>query len=290
LRLFRETLENRLRRLRKGDFRFHIPGPREKMRRNDGTHFHFSPELFLQLEGATEFIFPREKIRLAAGETLLVPRGMPHGEIAHDSEKDFLNVVVMFPPDGVSIHDALKDKQGKPHCFYQEYFRTEKGRRIEQYLDDIADFHRPGGKAGKTAGAGEAVQGLFQAALAGLLLIMEEVKTPAPAAGHPKIDECRKYILSHIYECSLSVRELAGQIHCSPDYLSHLFVTETGERLSDFIHRERIVLAKRYLQNQTLSIKETAWACGFTDQGYFSRLFKSLAGETPKEFRKHHKM
>jgi AraC-like DNA-binding protein len=142
------------------------------------------------------------------------------------------------------------------------------------------------GKGPRAAEADQAIRGLFQAALASLLVIIKELKTSARPIEHLKVSACRKYILNRIYDSSLSVKKLAGQLGCSPDYLSHLFVIETGERLSDFIHQERIAMAERHLQNPALSIKEVARACGFADQGYFARLFKRLAGKTPQEFRK----
>jgi len=287
LRFYRETLEAQLRHLRKGHFKLHLPRPLEGgIRRVAGTHFHFDPELFIQIGGLTDFSFPREKMRLLAGEALLVPRGLPHGEIARNFKGDFLNLVVMFPRDGVSIHSAMEDDKGNPKVCGLEYFKTDKGRRIEQYLDDIVAFYHSGGNEKSEPEVKEAVRGLFQATLAGLLLVVKQVKTPDRTTEHQKISECRKFVLSHIYESSLSVKKLAGQIHCAPDYLSHLFVTETGERLTDYIRQERIALAKRHLQNPALNIKEIAWSCGFADQGYFTRLFKRLSGETPKAFRK----
>ncbi|MDO9542011.1 MAG: helix-turn-helix transcriptional regulator [Kiritimatiellia bacterium] len=285
LRFYRETFKTQLGRLRHGRFTLHLPRPLGEMRRIAGTHFHFDPELFIQARGLTDFSFPKEKMRLRAGEALLVPRGLPHAEIARKSRSDFLNVVVMFPREGVSIHTGVEGDRRKPVMKNLEYFKTDKGHQIEQYLDDITDFYHSAGNLKKDPEVKEAIQGLFRAALAGLLLIVKQVKTPERAPEHPKVSECRKFILSHIYETSLSVKKLADQIHCSPDYLSHLFVTETGEHLTDFIHQERIALAKRHLRNPVLSIKEIAWSCGFTDQGYFTRLFKQLSGETPKAFR-----
>ncbi|MDD5482995.1 MAG: helix-turn-helix transcriptional regulator [Kiritimatiellae bacterium] len=286
LRLYRETLQAQLHCLQGGCFKFHLPRPLGKMARIAGTHFHFDPELFIQIGGLTDFTFPEEKTRLMAGENLLVPRRLPHSEIARDYKGNFLNMVVMFPREGVSIHAAARNKQGHPQSYGLEYFRTTQGLRIEQYLDDIADFYHSGGDEKKDPEVEKAVRGLFQAAFAALLLIVNRNGAPARTGEHPKIEACRKLIISRIYDSSLSVQKLAGQIHCSPDYLSHLFATETGERLVDFIHQERIALAKRHLRNPALSIKEIAWACGFADQGYFTRLFRRLAGETPKVFRK----
>jgi AraC-like DNA-binding protein/mannose-6-phosphate isomerase-like protein (cupin superfamily) len=287
LRFYRDTLEAQLRRLQKGRVTLHLPRPLEGgIRRVAETHFHFNPELFIQIGGLTDFSFPREKMRLLAGEVLLVPRGLPHSEIARKFGSDFLNVVIMFPREGISIHTAVKDDKGKPKGSGLEYFKSAKGRQIEQYLDDIVDFHHSGGNVKKNTEAGKVIQGLFQATLAGLLLIVKQVKMLDRTTEHPKVSECRKYILSHIYESSLSVKKLAEQLRSSPDYLSHLFVMETGERLTDFIRQERIALAKRHLRNPALSIKEIAWSCGFADQGYFSRLFKRTSGATPKTFRK----
>ena len=287
IRFFRETLETQLRRLRKGRFKLHLPRPLGGgIRRVAGTHFHFNPELFIQVGGQTSFSFPREKIRLLADEALLVPRGLPHHEIARNFDGNFLNLVVMFPREGVSIHAAVGGNKGNPIPCDLEYFKTDKGRHIEQYLDDIVDFYHSSGNGKKEPEIEKAIQGLFQATLASLLMIVKQVKTLDRTTEHPKVSACRKYILSHIYESSLSVKNLAEQLRSSPDYLSHLFVTEAGERITDFIHQERIALAKRHLQNPALNIKEIAWACGFADQGYFTRLFKRLSGETPKAFRK----
>ncbi|MDD5678715.1 MAG: AraC family transcriptional regulator [Kiritimatiellae bacterium] len=287
LRFYRETLERQLRRLRQGSLKLHLPRPLGGgIRRLAGTHFHFESELFIQVGGLTRFSFPLEKMRLPAGEALLVPRGLPHAEIARKFKGDFSNLVVAFSREGVSIHTGLEGNKGRPICRNLEYFKIDKGCHIERYLDDIVDFHHSGGNGKREPEIEQAIQGLFQATLAELLVIVKQVKTLDRTTEHPKVCECRKYILSHIYEPSLSVKKLAEQLRSSPDYLSHLFVMETGERITDFIHQERIALAKQHLQNPALNIKEIAWSCGFADQGYFTRLFKHITGATPRTFRK----
>lgn len=285
LRFYREIFEAQLRRLQTGRYTLRLPRPLERMRRIAGTHFHFNPELFIQMGGLTEFSFPREKVRLLAGEALLVPRGLPHGEIVRKSKGDFLNLVVMFPREGVSIHTAVEGDAKKPKAHSSEYFQTDRGRRIEQYLDDMVELYHSGKSDKREPEIEQAVCGLFQAALAGLIVIIKQAGKSGRTTEHPKVSACRKLVLSHIYESSLSVRKLAGQLRCSPDYLSHLFVTETGERLTNYIQQERIALAERHLQNPALNIKEIAWACGFTDQSYFARVFKRLSGISPKAFR-----
>lgn len=284
--LYREIFEGQIRRLQSGRFTLHLPRPPEKIRWLAGTHFHFHPELFIQAGGLTDFRFPQEKIRLLQGEALLVPRWLPHEETCRKFKSDFLNLVVMFPGDGVSIHAAAIKERQEPTSINAEYFKTDRGSRIEQYLDDIIGLYHSGEDKKREPEVEKAVRGLFMATLASLLLVIKQIKTLSRTTEHPKVSECRKFILGHLYEPSLSVRTLAGQIRCSADYLSHLFVTETGGRLIDYIHEERIALAKRHLRNPALNIKEVAWACGLADPGYFTRLFKRLSGKTPKTFRK----
>src|SRR5262249_39689220 len=72
---------------------------------------------------------------------------------------------------------------------------------------------------------------------------------------------------------------------CSPDYLSHLFHTETKERLTHYIQRIRIEGAILALDSTTQTVAEIAYASGFSDPAYFARVFKQHKGVTPQEFR-----
>ena len=97
IRFYREILEAQLHRLREDRCTLHLPRPLAGgTRRVAGTHFHFNPELFIQIGGLTDFSFPREKMRLMAGETLLVHRGLPHSEVARKFRSDFLNMVIIL--------------------------------------------------------------------------------------------------------------------------------------------------------------------------------------------------
>ena len=72
----------------------------------------------------------------------------------------------------------------------------------------------------------------------------------------------------------------------SASYLRKLFKKETGCPPQEFINNRRIEYAK-YLMKRTAgkqSIKEVAYASGFADPYYFSRLFKKKVGINPKEY------
>ena len=47
---------------------------------------------------------------------------------------------------------------------------------------------------------------------------------------------------------------------------------------------EKIKLAKRYLTNKDIYIKNVSHEAGFEDPNYFIRLFKQYEGITPKQY------
>jgi AraC family transcriptional regulator, transcriptional activator of pobA len=84
-----------------------------------------------------------------------------------------------------------------------------------------------------------------------------------------------------------NVSTLATQLNLSPRYLSDLLKQETGKTAIELIHIYLINEAKNRLRNNDQRISEIAWALGFEDLSYFSRLFKKETGITPNQFKKH---
>lgn len=83
----------------------------------------------------------------------------------------------------------------------------------------------------------------------------------------------------------LSLKALAEQTQISPGYLSALFKKEVGMPLTDYVNRQRISYAKQLLISTTLPVKSIALQCGIPNMYYFSRMFKRIAGVTPKSYR-----
>ena len=54
--------------------------------------------------------------------------------------------------------------------------------------------------------------------------------------------------------------------------------------VNDYIVTTRLQKAKYYMQHEDLTISEIAFKSGFSSGAYFSTVFKSKFGLTPKEF------
>ncbi len=85
------------------------------------------------------------------------------------------------------------------------------------------------------------------------------------------------------YAQDIGLESLAGELGVNPFHLSHAISKEFGMGFSELLQRMRIQKAKEILSGGG-SAKEASFLVGFTDQAYFSRVFKKLEGITPGEY------
>lgn len=98
------------------------------------------------------------------------------------------------------------------------------------------------------------------------------------------IKEAAEYISKHFSE-NISLADVADVIHLNPSYFSSLFKQVTGESFKEYLNKVRIEEAKSLLEHTDYSIIEIAVACGYSDQSYFTKVFKKTTGITPKQYR-----
>lgn len=95
-----------------------------------------------------------------------------------------------------------------------------------------------------------------------------------------------KFQQDYLYEHGVpSVVSLAEELHLSPNYLSSMLVSLTGQSTQQHIHDKLIIRAKSQLSSTSESISEIAYLLGFEHPSSFSKLFKKKTSMTPKQFR-----
>ncbi|RDC63820.1 helix-turn-helix domain-containing protein [Adhaeribacter pallidiroseus] len=82
-----------------------------------------------------------------------------------------------------------------------------------------------------------------------------------------------------------TVQYISDALHVSPNYLSRLLKTLSGQSTQHFIHDKLIACAKEKLSTTDLSVNEIAYTLGFEHPQSFSKLFKIKTNTTPLEFR-----
>ncbi|MBE9598536.1 AraC family transcriptional regulator [Pedobacter sp. MC2016-24] len=83
-----------------------------------------------------------------------------------------------------------------------------------------------------------------------------------------------------------SVNYMAEKLNISPGYLSSMLKLESGKTALEHIHIYLISEAKNRLMGDNQNISEIAYALGFENLSYFSRLFKKEVGLSPNAFKK----
>jgi AraC-like DNA-binding protein len=278
---FRDLLSEKLQQAERGQLILKIPKASHLLEKHPRMHFHFKPELFIQMQGTTEFHFPDSAMLVQAGEMAVLPAGIPHHEtITADRDKPFRNMVVGFYSNTVSLHFAYEAQPQFPDIEVIEFFETPFLSRITDLTEQlVTSYHQD------SVSRHFLVKGLAMALLANIRDLAESIGDPI-LRERGKVFQTKWIIREQISNPKLNVKTIANKLNCSPDYLSHLFAQETNETLIHYIHRQRISGASLALKTTMLSVSEIAWASGFSDAGYFTRVFKKATGMTPLDFRK----
>lgn len=101
-----------------------------------------------------------------------------------------------------------------------------------------------------------------------------------------QLEQVKQYIHAHISDMDLSLSSVSQTVNMSPGYFSAFFIREAGIGFKEYVTAERIVLAKRLLQDSRESINAISERCGFLSPSYFISVFKSQTGMTPGAYRK----
>ena len=81
-------------------------------------------------------------------------------------------------------------------------------------------------------------------------------------------------------------KEYAALMNITPNHLNTLVKKKSGKSAGELIRQRVILEAKRLLAHTQLSVAETAYQLGFSDNSYFGRFFKKYTGATPESFRR----
>ena len=82
-----------------------------------------------------------------------------------------------------------------------------------------------------------------------------------------------------------SVEGYAAGLDITPAYLNTLARRFTGHSAQGVLHQRLLLEAKRQLIYTAMTVSQISDGLGFSEPAYFSRFFKRLAGQSPKEFR-----
>lgn len=101
-----------------------------------------------------------------------------------------------------------------------------------------------------------------------------------------EIIEKAKEFIREKYCQNLTLNDIAQACFISPYHLSHIFREQLNCTVMDYLTKVRMEEAKKLLQNPHFTINDIAEQTGYSDPGYFCKVFKKNEGVTPSSYKK----
>jgi len=101
-----------------------------------------------------------------------------------------------------------------------------------------------------------------------------------PSSGNNLVPQLIDYIYENCHH-KITSTDIEAHFHMNFDYLNRQFKKKTGMTLIHFSNRYRISESKKLLKSGLYSVNEVAWMMGFSNEFYFSRIYKKFEGVAP---------
>ena len=98
------------------------------------------------------------------------------------------------------------------------------------------------------------------------------------------LQKARKVVQGHLSDSDFDVQVFCKEMGMSRPQLFRKLKAVTGQNISEFIRAIRLREAAVLLQNPSVQVSDVAYRVGFSNPSYFSRSFRQLYGQSPKEY------
>lgn len=95
-----------------------------------------------------------------------------------------------------------------------------------------------------------------------------------------------KYIKKNYHDKEISLQKVASEVALNHYYFSHIFKDELKITFIDYLTKVRMEAAAKLLKNRNLNVNQIAYAIGYQDPNYFSKVFKRVMKTSPIEYRR----
>ncbi len=236
-------------------------------------------ELLHVISGSVDVVFERKRIKAGEGDTILIPP-----KTMHRDEFDFAKglKVFMIHFSWACEEDYFSRIMRKPLTGLSKTSKESIAKLIQQF------------RCGFTSGNGH---GLIMRAhlceiLMRILAIVEQRKDKDSGQSEKMKTEKqhRDWVVSGVksyleenYSRPMTLKKIAGHVNMSPFHLCRIFSHENDFTIFERLTQLRMSKARSLLEEGKLSISEIAYAVGFKNSNYFSKVFHRYFGFPPKK-------
>ncbi len=232
---------------------FHLNRARSKYH-TQKRPFHI---LTKRISGYTDMIFENDSFRITADKLLYIPSNTEYTRQSYDDEEI------------IAIHFNILNRESfTPFLINIE---EEKCNEIFREIYSVWSKKEPGFKYKCTAVLYEYLS----------TVILEKNNSRE----YDKLKESINYIENNLTQ-KLSIGKLAKMCNLCETQYRKIFKKEFGVSPVKYINRLRVNNAVSKMSSGYYSMAEISELCGFSDQKYFNKIFKSEIGKSPSQYKK----
>lgn len=112
----------------------------------------------------------------------------------------------------------------------------------------------------------------------------EQTKEKKYEQSDSPIEFLKKHVDSNFNDPDLTLASVSEKFGYSPKYVSNLFKKTLSITFSDYVKMLRMDYARSLICDGERYVLELSAMCGYKDALYFSKIFKSYFGESPKAY------
>lgn len=220
-------------------------------------HKHNCYEIIFYRKGEGKFYFEGETTPITVGKFIIVPPNIVHASVYEKEAEtyfikgDFNHVFSFFSP--VEVMDN-KEREGEflvDMIFKNRFLNSEYSESLTNAL---------------------------------LHFLLQNVATEKSI--NAALKDIVNKISNNFYDSNMDVGKILNKSGYAEDYIRAQFKRFTGKTPIEFLTELRISHACYLIEiyKNSISLTEVAEKCGYTDYVYFSRRFKEITGESPKNY------
>ena len=243
-------------------------------------HRHNTDELVIVEQGVSRIVTEDNVYKCSGAFAIYYPAGLAHNQF-NDISQTYVRYCIDFKP---SFVEELLPAGSLPHTFFLLPLEPDEAALLIRYLMLLHAEYEP-----ETTAPPDKIWrqkyllALILNELSGLMrLHLSGTESRRLTCGRLVRDICL-HINEHCSE-PLTLDSIAGHFFISRSKLIRSFRSELDISVGDYILNTRIGKAKRLLYGGS-SVHETSQSCGFSNDGYFIKVFRSATGMTPAKYR-----
>lgn len=229
-------------------------------------HYHDSYDIYCMESGSREYFVEDTFFTASAGDFILIKPGSFH----RIGQGQVLRTLVSFTAAFLEQTFSVAAVRKMTACFHRPLICPDDSirSRLQQLLEELRSSSDDTEKA---------------VCLARLLLTLERCER---ATGYdPQLSGILKYINRNFSKpCTLD--QIADYAGLSKQHLCRRFKCAMGMTLVQYLNQIRVKNACTLLARTDKEISDICGLCGFSSSAYFSTVFKTITGISPRKYRR----